>query len=161
MFSQTLEYALRAVVALAAVPEQRAIKTRDISALTQVPPDYLFKVLRSLSKAGLVETTRGVSGGVKLARPPGEIKVLEVIQVVDPMPRIKKCPLNLAAHRECLCALHQRLDEAMAGVEDAFSSVTLEELAQDPTGQGPFGDRVCASPQKAGRKPGGKSARKA
>ena len=67
MFSRTVEYALRAVVHLAyEAPEART--TTQIAEATQVPRDYLSKILQGLSKKGIVQTQRGVGGG-----PPGDL----------------------------------------------------------------------------------------
>src|SRR3954451_14552348 len=67
MFSQTVEYALRAVVHLAyESPEART--TAQIAEATRVPRDYLAKILQGLSKKGVVQTQRGVGGGGSLGR---------------------------------------------------------------------------------------------
>ena len=69
MLSQTVEYALRAVVQLAAI-SPAASTTADLSEITKVPPAYLVKVLQMLVRAGIVNSQRGASGGVSLARAP-------------------------------------------------------------------------------------------
>lgn len=124
--SQTVEYALRAAVCLAGQPEGQT--TPEIAETTKVPPSYLSKVLQGLGRAGIVEGKRGVGGGFKLARPAGQISVLDVMEAVEPMQRIERCPLGLAAHADTLCPLHKKLDDALAEVERAFASTTLAEL---------------------------------
>ena len=132
MFSQTVEYALRAVVFLAQQqPEPRT--TRRIAAATRVPQAYLVKVLQHLQQAGLVHSRRGLGGGVALAKTPDELTILEVVNAVDPIRRIQTCPLELAGHGVRLCPLHRRLDQALALVEDAFRETTLAELLVEPT----------------------------
>lgn len=132
MFSQTVEYALRAVVHLAdQAPAPRTAE--QISAATKVPYAYLAKVLQNLSKAGIVLTQRGVGGGATLVKPPEELTILEVVNAVDPIRRIKVCPLGLEAHGAHLCPLHRRVDNAMAMVEDAFRHTTLAEILAEPT----------------------------
>src|SRR5579863_8684095 len=97
MFTQTVEYGLRALVALAAKPESPQTN-RQLSKVTKVPGPYLSKVLRLLTKEGLVETHRGVQGGFTLARPAKEITILEAVNAVDPIQRIDVCPLGLKVH---------------------------------------------------------------
>lgn len=139
MFSQTVEYALRAVVYLAA--EAPAAKTTpEIAAATRVPREYLTKVLQGLARAGVVRTRRGVGGGVSLAKPPAELTILDVVNVVEPVGRITTCPLGLAAHGVRLCPLHKRLDDALATVEAAFRNTTLAEVLAEPTGSKPLCD---------------------
>jgi DNA-binding IscR family transcriptional regulator len=54
--------------------------------------------------------------------------VLEVVSAVDPVQRIKTCPLGLAAHGEKLCSLHRALDDAARSVEEAFRATTIQSL---------------------------------
>jgi Rrf2 family transcriptional regulator, nitric oxide-sensitive transcriptional repressor len=132
MFSQTVEYALRAVIHLAhEAPAART--TAQIADATRVPKDYLSKILQNLSKKGIVETQRGVGGGISLARTPTEITILDVINAVEPIKRYLACPLNLPNHGPNLCPLHRRMDDAMATVEEAFRTSTLAEVLADPS----------------------------
>lgn len=102
--------------------------TEAIAKQTRVPPGYLSKVLQSLNKAGVVDSRRGLRGGYELTRPPEELTLLDVINAVDPLKRITRCPLALTAHRRQLCSLHKRLDEGIAGVEALFKGTTIAEL---------------------------------
>lgn len=132
MFSQTVEYALRAVVHLASKPSL-ARTTDQIAEATRVPRAYLSKVLQSLCRAGLVESQRGIGGGISLAKSAEDLTILEVVNAVEPIQRIRSCPLGLAAHGVHLCPLHKRLDNAMASVEKAFGETTLAEILAEPT----------------------------
>jgi Rrf2 family transcriptional regulator, nitric oxide-sensitive transcriptional repressor len=155
VFSQTVEYALRAMVHLAG--EAPAARTTDqIAAATLVPRAYLAKVLQSLIRAGLIRSQRGLGGGMTLAKPAKEVTVLEVVNAVEPLQRIHTCPLGLAAHGANLCTLHKRLDNAMAMVEAAFASSTLAEVLSEPTPSPPLCEFPCAAAAKPPRM--GKSA---
>jgi Rrf2 family protein len=139
MLSQTVEYALRAVVFLAS-QSPRAQTTEKIAKATRVPPAYLSKVLQELNRAGLVVSQRGVGGGMSLAKTPDKLTILEVVNAVDPIGRIKECPLGLASHGVRLCPLHKRLDSALAMVENAFRKTTLAEVLAEPTTSVPLCD---------------------
>lgn len=137
MLSQTVEYALRAVVHLAdQLPEART--TEQIAEVTRVPKAYLSKVLQALSRAGVVRSQRGLGGGIALARSPQDLTILEVVNAVEPLQRIRTCPLGLSAHGVHLCPLHKRLDDALAMVERAFGSTTLAEVLAEPTRSTPL-----------------------
>ena len=131
MISQTTEYALRAMVILGKQPE-RAWKTKDIAKLTQVPANYLSKVLQNLSRHKLVTSQRGINGGISIGKPTQTITILDIVNAVDPVLRIKKCPLNLKAHGLNLCPLHRKLDHALSLVEKVFQSTSLAELIDQP-----------------------------
>ncbi|MBQ15928.1 MAG: transcriptional regulator [Planctomycetaceae bacterium] len=139
MFSRTVEYALRAIVQLAHVAPDVAT-TEQISAATQVPEPYLRKVLQALGRAELVTSQRGASGGVRLARGVEDLTILDVVNAVDPIERISRCPLDLKSHGDQLCPLHARIDHALSGIEEAFRNTTLAEVLSEPTGSTPLCD---------------------
>lgn len=145
MFSQTVEYALRAVVHLA-FNAPAAQTTDQIAEATLVPKAYLSKVLQELRRGGIVASQRGVGGGITLVKEPKDLTILEVVNVVEPIVRIKTCPLGLATHGVRLCPLHRRVDNALAMVEQAFQSTTLAEILADPNPSVPLCDvrRVVA-----------------
>jgi Rrf2 family protein len=137
MISQTLEYALRAVVHLAyEAPRPRT--TEQIAAATRVPPAYLSKVLQALNRGGIVRSQRGSKGGICLADAPDQLTLLTIVNAVEPIPRILRCPLELVAHGVQLCALHRRLDAAAGLVESAFARTTLAEIISDSRDDVPY-----------------------
>src|SRR5262245_24258528 len=139
MFTQKVEYALRAVVHLASgAPAARTVE--QIARATKVPPAYLAKVIQGLAHAGVVRSQRGIGGGISLVKAPADLTILEVVQAVDPLKRIRSCPLGLAAHGVRLCPLHKRLDDALASVEEAFARTTLAEVLAEPSESVPLCD---------------------
>jgi Rrf2 family nitric oxide-sensitive transcriptional repressor len=148
MISQTVEYALRAVVFLANDPKAGRT-TEQIAKVTLVPQAYLSKVMQQLAAAGLVRAQRGIGGGFTLLKDPAEITILEIVNAVDPIKRIRTCPLGLAAHGVRLCPLHKRMDEALASVEKAFANSTLAEILAEPTESVP----LCAFPTQKTKGP--------
>jgi Rrf2 family protein len=137
MFSQTVEYALRAVVHLA--DQAPAPQTTDqIARVTLVPKAYLSKVIQGLCRANIVQSKRGIGGGIALVKSPSELTILDVVNAVEPITRIRTCPLGLKAHGVRLCPLHKRMDGALAMVEAAFRQTTLAEVLAEPTGSHPL-----------------------
>lgn len=137
MISQTAEYALRAMIYLTEYPDECHPVSR-IARFTRVPAGYLSKILKDLASAGLVESRRGPGGGFSLARSADRIALLEIVNCVSPIARIHECPLGLPHHRDGLCALHQRLDDAIARFEASFRDTMLSQLAEHGPG-GTFG----------------------
>ena len=139
MFSQTTEYALRAAVWLAQ-NMGKPQTTQQIAAATRAPVGYLAKVLRALGKSGVVSSARGLRGGFGLVKQPELISILDIISVVEPVRRIKTCPLDLNSHRLKLCPLHKKMDQAMALIEDSLSSTTLADVVNSPSQSKPLCD---------------------
>lgn len=128
MISQTAEYALRAMVSLAKLPELSR-PCHSLAKECRVPSGYLHKILKQLVSRGLITSKRGLNGGFTLNFPPEKITILQVINAVDPIKRIESCPLNLPEHCESLCPLHSSLDNAIAMICDTFSNTSLAEIA--------------------------------
>jgi Rrf2 family protein len=131
MLSKTAEYALRAIVWLARNPEQS--ETADhLAEYTKVPRRYLHKVLQDLVQAKLVRSQQGPGGGYALARSPETISILDVVNGVAPLERIRQCPLGLRSHSQ-LCPLHKELDKVYAASEKALARVAIAELLNSNT----------------------------
>lgn len=138
MFSQTVEYALRAMVQLA-VEAPEACTTQHIAENTRVPGAYLAKVLQSLRRGGLISSRRGVGGGVKLARPPKKINLLEVINAVEPLERSVESPKR--APSSTLVGLNRRLDGMLEQLQKSCSSTSLADVAPAPKAKKPKATR--------------------
>ena len=83
MISTTSEYALRALAHLARMPEESAILGRDLARATDIPANYLSKILLALRNAGLLTTARGSGGGYKLCKSPDEIYLMEIVELFE------------------------------------------------------------------------------
>ena len=129
MLSQTVEYSLRAVIVLANQYNE-SMTVREMAELAKLPAPYLSKIMKGLVRAGIVQSRRGLGGGFKLARTPEEITIWDVTQAIDPLERIRKCPVGIEGHAT-LCPLHQRIDNAIEQIEVAFRSSTLAEILSE------------------------------
>jgi len=139
MFSQTTEYALRAMACLALTPEE-LVSTVALAKQTKVPSNYLAKVLQQLSAANLIGGRRGVGGGYKLLRPASKIKLMDVLTAMGAVKRIETCPLGLPNHGPNLCPLHRAVDDAAAAAIAVFERSTLADLLSDPRANKPLCD---------------------
>ena len=126
MLSKTAEYALRVAVCLAQSPDKLAAAD-ELAEVTKIPRRYLHKVVQDLARGGLVRSQPGPGGGYSIAKSPKKITILDVVNAVAPLERIRHCPLGLTSHTR-LCPLHRELDKAYAETEKAFARVTLDQL---------------------------------
>lgn len=140
MIPQTVEYSLRAAVILAQCGSAPCT-TQRLSEITDVPKPYLAKVMQALVRAGLVNSRRGLHGGFELARSPNDLTIWDIVDAVEPLQRIRKCPMGISAHSGGLCPLHRRLDDIMEFVERSFRATTLAELLHDDAGRSPLCER--------------------
>ncbi|MDA8744368.1 Rrf2 family transcriptional regulator [Rubripirellula amarantea] len=128
MLSKTAEYALRAVACMGSQPGIPA-SADFLAEQTKVPRRYLTRVLQDLAAAGLVQSRPGPGGGYELSHPTHKLTILDVVNTVAPIERIRSCPLGLSTHTK-LCPLHAELDKAYAATEKAFASVSIKDLVE-------------------------------
>lgn len=129
MLTQTAEYALRAICALAARKGQ-TIPATELAEQADVPPPYLAKIMQQLASTDLVTGRRGIGGGYTLSAEPDQISALDVILAVGPI----REPLSEAALDELgdgFKSMHQALGRAAGAVVDEFRRVKISEIAQD------------------------------
>jgi Rrf2 family protein len=138
MLPKTAEYALRAAVWLGNDPDEKE-SADHLAERTKIPRRYLYKVLQDLVRAGLVHSQPGPGGGYALARRPEKITILDVVNAVAPLERIRHCPLGLPSHTR-LCPLHKELDRVYAETEKALAKVTIAQLLRSTSAVFPLCD---------------------
>ncbi len=123
------EYAVRAMLFIAEKPFGLLFQTSQIANDAQIPKPFLRKILSTLTKAGLIESIRGIGGGVKLLRPAEEISLLEIIEAIDGQIFFNKCFFEPDfCHRTNWCAIHAVWSEAQNLVRNLLQSKTLSNL---------------------------------
>jgi Rrf2 family protein len=152
MLSTTAEYALRMVIALAEAPEE-SLTSGVLSQRTKVPGGYTVKVLQHLARAGIVRAQRGRGGGYALDRDPRRTSLLDVVNAIEPVQRITRCPLDRQAHQSRLCPLHQRLDDVLAMLEQSLGELTIAAVVEGGRRPGlcPPRERVVALTRERAR----------
>ncbi|HWA59697.1 MAG TPA: Rrf2 family transcriptional regulator [Gemmatimonadales bacterium] len=129
MLSQTAEYALRAVLTLAVEPEG-ILGAAELAARLDVPRNYLSKTLHQLARAGVLESTRGKSGGFRLGRDPRRITLLEVVQPFDDISARRVCLLGRPVCSDHVaCAAHTRWKAVSERNAEFFRETTVADLA--------------------------------
>src|SRR5919108_4492923 len=81
--SAKTDYAIRAALELAAAADERPVKGERIATAQAIPLRFLENILMQLRHAGLVESRRGADGGYRLAKPPGDVTLADVIRAID------------------------------------------------------------------------------
>lgn len=82
--SARCEYACRAVVELGLRhAAQNTVTAQEIAERRRIPEKYLVHILLQLKRAGLVRSQRGAQGGYLLARPPEDVRLLDVVEAID------------------------------------------------------------------------------
>ncbi|MFT4975494.1 MAG: Rrf2 family iron-sulfur cluster assembly transcriptional regulator [Myxococcota bacterium] len=107
LLNQTAEYALRAMSSLAIHHEEGRIRSKVLAERTNIPLFYLSKVMRRLVLAGLVTSKRGHGGGFQLAKPPGQIRFIDILEAMDYQAELGRCAFGIGrCDAESPCPLH-------------------------------------------------------
>jgi len=129
--STRARYGTRALLDLALHNEEGPVLLRDIAQRQQISPPYLGHLLTPLVAAGIIRSTRGARGGVWLAKSPQEIKLSEVVRLLEgPIAPVECVNDPEYCPRSDFCATRDiwgELNEAMNGV---LESTTLQDLVE-------------------------------
>lgn len=125
------EYGLRAIRYLVENGEEERVSIGDISLAKNIPEPFLRKLFKPLVQQGIIHSTRGVTGGVRLARQPEEITVLEVVEALEGPLALNECLLD---ENECEflaeCGMHDVWEEAQAAMAKVLRAKNLTHLTK-------------------------------
>jgi len=130
LFNQTAEYALRAMAHLALLPAGQSVRARDLSTATNIPADYVSKVLRRMVREGLLHSQKGHGGGFRLARPPAEITFADILAAMDETLDPERCAFGLGKCGTDPCALHGAFSRLKRLVIEWARSTTLADVGE-------------------------------
>lgn len=127
--SKQTEYGLRAIVQLARIGPRQYVQSRDLSQIESMPNKFLEAILLTLRRGGFLESKVGREGGYRLARPPKEIRVGDLVRrlegrltVSNGVSAAEVSPGEVAVH-----LLNQKLTEA---TDEVLDTLTLEDLLE-------------------------------
>ena len=131
ILSRTSQYAIQALIYLATQPGGRPVLSREIAHSLGVSPPYMAKVLQSLCRGQLLDSTRGRSGGFNLRSGAEHTNLLEVVLLTDG-PRVdREC---LLGHKICqdetACPMHRNWKPVKKDILACLGGVTLNHLAK-------------------------------
>lgn len=132
-FTQATDYAFRIVLHLAARPRAEVVSGQELARAEGVPVQFLRKVMRFLSHAGLVRSHRGAEGGFVLARPPAQISLLQVAEAVEGPLELSRCLLSDAACTAgCtrVCPVHEALRGVQQTLRDSLGALDFAALVR-------------------------------
>lgn len=128
MLSQAVGYAAVAMGYLASHPEGTAL-IRTMADDCEIPAPYLSKIVNQLARAGLVKTQRGVGGGVRLARDPGEVTLYHLCTVLGDPAIEHKCMLGATICSDNhACPAHGFNQEHRSRLIDFLRKTTVAEI---------------------------------
>jgi Rrf2 family protein len=135
--SEGVEWGLHCAVVLAVLPPDAALSTARLAEYHAVPEAYLAKHLQAMSRAGILAAGTGPRGGYRLARPPADISVLEVVEAVDGEDPAFRCleirrrgPAAVPGREyRTMCGIHRVMVEADDAWRTRLARTSIADLA--------------------------------
>jgi Rrf2 family protein len=127
--SQTVSYALQATLQLAQYPQGVPVPCSKLANQGKMPERFLLQILRSLVTRGILRSTRGVEGGYTLARDPGSVSLLEVIEAIDGE-LVASVELGMGLPAETQSRLRAELDRSAQVTRQELHGIKLSHLIQ-------------------------------
>ena len=124
-------YGTRALVELARHWNQGPTLLKDIAQSQNISLPYLARLMSPLIAAGLVRSTRGLHGGVRLTRPPHEIKTSEVIHLLEGQVYTRECVDNPdVCPQSGTCPTRDMWAELGRTIDGLLGSITLQDMVE-------------------------------
>ena len=155
MLTKKAKYGLKALIALARLPEGGKALGAEIATSNQIPKKFLDHILMELRIAGIVRSRKGSAGGYSLFRPASEIRIGDAIRVIDgPLAPIR-CASRTAYEKcdDCADPATCLVRKAMTEVRDAMSAILDELTLEQMVGSARFGDSAGDEPDVAEASP--------
>ncbi len=125
------QYGTRALLELALHQGEGPVLLRDIAQRQQISLQYLEHLISPLIAGGIVRSTRGARGGVSLARAPEEIRLSEVVRLLEGSVAPVECVDNPeACNRSELCVTRDIWGELKQAIDGVLESTTLKDLVE-------------------------------
>ncbi|GGU42254.1 Rrf2 family transcriptional regulator [Nocardioides sp. NBC_00850] len=124
------DYALRALIEMAAREDGKAVSAEELGRAQEIPHGFLQAILADLRKAGVVISQRGQSGGWRLARKASDVSVADVIRAVDgPLVSVYGLRPEGVTYNERADVLQHVWIAARDSLREVFEKVSIAELA--------------------------------
>jgi Rrf2 family transcriptional regulator, iron-sulfur cluster assembly transcription factor len=131
IYSRSAEYAIRAFVQLANVPEGKYAMVKQIAEQADIPSHFLAKILQQLARKGYLRSSKGPTGGFSLRVPPREVSLLTIVDAVDGLKDFERCPAGMAeCNDQAPCGMHDSWKALRNRIMEYLERTTIEDLAK-------------------------------
>ena len=129
LLSRACEYALQALLYIAAAPEGKYVLTREIAEQHELSYHFLGKILQVLVKNRLLNSQKGPGGGFRLAKPASEMTLHELINAIEGPDYLEGCVLGLPyCGGDNPCPVHNQWAQAKEQIHQMFANRTIAQL---------------------------------
>jgi Rrf2 family iron-sulfur cluster assembly transcriptional regulator len=131
IYSRSAEYAIRAFVHLASVPEGKYAMVKQIAEQADIPSHFLAKILQQLARKGFLRSSKGPTGGFSLRVPAKDLTIVMIVDSIDGLSDYERCPAGLAeCNDQAPCGMHDTWKALRGRIMEYLERTSIEDLAQ-------------------------------
>lgn len=123
------DYGLRALIFMASLPKDQMTNITEVTNVYGVSRNHMVKIINQLSRVGLVAAVRGKNGGIYLGKPADQIRIGEVVRLLEPLALVN-CGSDYC-HITSACRLKQILNQAIDHFLNELDKYTLADLIKN------------------------------
>lgn len=135
MLSNTSRYAIRALIYLAINKDDgKKIGIKRIAEDLNIPSPFLGKILQTLAKQKVLNSTKGPNGGFSISDKTQELSLFDIIKIIDGEDLFDRC---LISNKSCAemegnpCSIHQHYESIRENLKGMFQGHTIQKLAEE------------------------------
>jgi len=134
--TRATDYAVRVMIHLSTLPAGSTLQQAALAGATDVPRNFLSKVLQRLVHSGLVRSQRGSGGGFALAVNSNRVSLLDVVQAIEGPIRLNQCLIEgPSCDRKSWCPAHEVWADTQEAVVKILGAATMQRLAAKVAGR--------------------------
>jgi Rrf2 family protein len=128
--SATADYAVRAAAELVGAPDEKPLTAAQIASSQGISASFLPSILRELTTAGIIQSSRGYEGGYRLDKPADQITIADIIRAVDgPLASVRGTPPETTPYSESTLALQRVWIAVRKNLREVLEQVTIADVA--------------------------------
>lgn len=133
MLSNTSKYAIRAVIYLALyAAHDKKVGIREVSEKLDIPTPFLGKILQTLARHNVLDSTKGPHGGFSLNRPAIDITLMEIVEIIDGTDSFDECVIRTSrCDHDAPCSLHDKISTHRTGIKNLMMTETIADLVSE------------------------------
>lgn len=142
--TRAADYAVRVMIHLASPQVKTRVSLPELARSAEAPESFLSKVLQNLTRAGLISSRRGQTGGFEISERGRRASMREVIEALDGKICLNACLADgKSCRRKTWCPAHPVWARAQQAMLDVLAAVTVSELALEPRHTRRVAERSC------------------
>jgi len=131
IYSRSAEYAIRAFVHLATVPEGKYAMVKQIAEEADIPSHFLAKILQQMARKGFLRSSKGPTGGFSLRMNAADLSLLQIVDAIDGLADFERCPAGMAeCNDQAPCGMHDSWKGLRSRIMEYLERTSIDDLAK-------------------------------